>query len=316
MLRFAFFAIHTAQPQTCHFGVSAQLIDAGLNVKPIPKMGLSFREMIATRKHSFVTSFKGEVIGDLSCGRYQITSDAPVDFEGKTYSWELSAELVPGAANSIELSIDNAKVTATSESAANQKPRARDELIEQFKKYQGSVITVWTEFGHGTGFFIDESGLILTNQHVVGPSGYIAVQSDREHKIPAVLLAADSEKDIAVLWAQRSVLPNTVIAPLVKPGLGEVLAEEGERVFTIGSPLNQAKAITTGIVSRVEERAIISDININHGNSGGPLFNSLGKVIGITTFLDSAQNGPGISGIVRMFELNKRQTCCSKPVTR
>jgi len=79
------------------------------------------------------------------------------------------------------------------------------------------------------------------------------------------------------------------------------LAVEGERVFTIGSPLNQRKIITTGIVSKVESRAIISDVNINHGNSGGPLFNSLGSVIGITTFLDaSAPNGPGISGIVRI----------------
>jgi hypothetical protein len=53
-------------------------------------------------------------------------------------------------------------------------------------------------------------------------------------------------------------------------------------------------------VSKVEERAIISDININPGNSGGPLFNSLGEVVGITTFGERAGSGPGISGIVRI----------------
>lgn len=81
---------------------------------------------------------------------------------------------------------------------------------------------------------------------------------------------------------------------------------EGERVFTIGSPLSLRKILTTGIVSKVEERAIISDININPGNSGGPLFNSLGHVIGVTTFADRSQRtGSGISGIVRVEQLER-----------
>jgi hypothetical protein len=77
---------------------------------------------------------------------------------------------------------------------------------------------------------------------------------------------------------------------------------EGERVFAIGSPLSQEKILTSGIVSKVERRAIISDVNINPGNSGGPLFNSLGEVIGLTTFGENAGFGPGVSGIVRIEE--------------
>jgi hypothetical protein len=80
-------------------------------------------------------------------------------------------------------------------------------------------------------------------------------------------------------------------------------AVEGQQVFTIGSPLNQRKIMTTGIVSKVEPTVIISDININHGNSGGPLFTTAGQVVGITTFGDfTSQGGPGISGIVRIDE--------------
>lgn len=56
-------------------------------------------------------------------------------------------------------------------------------------------------------------------------------------------------------------------------------------------------------MSKVEARAIISDININHGNSGGPLFNSLGEVVGVTTFGDPDSTGPGVSGIVRFSEV-------------
>jgi hypothetical protein len=70
-------------------------------------------------------------------------------------------------------------------------------------------------------------------------------------------------------------------------------------VFTVGSPLSQRKILTSGIVSKIEPRAIISDININHGNSGGPLFSSIGEVVGITTF---RQSGPGVAGIVRIEE--------------
>jgi Trypsin-like peptidase domain len=77
---------------------------------------------------------------------------------------------------------------------------------------------------------------------------------------------------------------------------------EGERVFTIGSPLNQQKILTSGICSKIERTAIISDININHGNSGGPLFNSQGEVVGITTFKDPDAGGGGVSGIVKIEE--------------
>ena len=74
-------------------------------------------------------------------------------------------------------------------------------------------------------------------------------------------------------------------------------------MFTIGSPLNQQKVITSGIAGKIEKTAIISDININHGNSGGPLFNSQGQVVGITTFGDfTSHGGPGISGILRIDE--------------
>jgi S1-C subfamily serine protease len=288
---------------TCQFTLTAKLVDGNLNLKPIPKLKLNFREVDAITSHPIVTSFEGEIKAELPCGKYEIRSESPTVFEGKTYSWDFTYQLVGGTPNQIELSVDNAASTPVQADSPKgvQNGRVKDDLVSQFKRYEGSVVTVWSETGHGTGFFFDDSGLVLTNDHVVEGSEYIAVQSDPEHKIAAVLLAEDRDRDVAVLWAQRSALPETVIAPLANPSPGELLAEEGEKVFTIGSPLNQTKIMTTGIVSKVEKTAIISDININHGNSGGPLFNSLGRVIGITTFGDTAtEGGPGISGIVRI----------------
>jgi hypothetical protein len=75
----------------------------------------------------------------------------------------------------------------------------------------------------------------------------------------------------------------------------------GERVLAIGSPLATETILTTGLVSKVEQGAIYSDVNINHGNSGGPLFNMRGEVVGITTFGLGGMSGPGVSGIVRIY---------------
>jgi S1-C subfamily serine protease len=157
--------------------------------------------------------------------------------------------------------------------------RIKDELTTAYQKWQNSVFTVWSELGRGTGFLIDESGLILTNQHVIGPSEYVAVQFDSGRKVEAKVLSSDAQKDVAVLWAGMSPFPEAIPAPLGSKNELDGLVVEGERVFTIGSPLHQRKVLTTGVVSKVEAKAIISDININHGNSGGPLFNSLGYVL-------------------------------------
>lgn len=180
--------------------------------------------------------------------------------------------------------------------------RITDELTSSFKRLEKSVVTVWSETAHGTGFIFDNSGLVMTNQHVIGPSEYVAVQFDEKQKVFARVLATDPEKDVAVLWINLAGFPHAAPASLASTNKGEPTVIEGERVLTIGSPLNQRKVMTTGVVSKVETRAIISDININPGNSGGPLFNSLGEVVGITTFGDATKRGPGISGIVRIEE--------------
>lgn len=225
-----------------------------------------------------------------STGRYDVSPSALVTLKQA------------GASDSLIISIIEA---ANGQGQPTQKSSRRitDELTKSFARLQTSVVTVWSEIGHGTGFIFDKDGLVMTNQHVIGPSEYVAVQFDEKRKLPAVVLASNPEKDVAVLWINVEALPDVSIAPLVNVHNSEPSVVEGERVLTIGSPLNQRKIMTTGVVSKVEPRAIISDVNLNHGNSGGPLFNSLGEVVGITTFGDfSRHGGPGISGIVRIEE--------------
>jgi hypothetical protein len=115
-------------------------------------------------------------------------------------------------------------------------------------------------------------------------------------QVPAQILFRSDNADVAVLrispeLAQgRAVLPLRTQSPLV---------EAGERLIAIGYPLNQEQTMTSGIVSSIREGAIISDVNINHGNSGGPLLNMAGEVVGVNTFGDfTSQGGPGISGAI------------------
>lgn len=310
-----FAAALSAQNSTVSMKVKAVIVDRDLNQKAVPQLTVIIRKsadgnVAAEAK----TSLEGVAVVQLEPGRYTLTTPRPLEFQGQSFSWEIEVDVSANGAELV-LSNDNAKVTSA--------PRVRvtDELTSLFRKYQHSVVTVWSEFGHGTGFIIDSSGLIMTNQHVIGPSEYIAVQFDAQTKVPAVMLSKDAAKDIAVLWADLSKFTTAVPAPLSTGTAGKPSIEEGERVFTIGSPLSQRKIVTTGIASKIEARAIISDININPGNSGGPLFNSIGEVVGITTFGTSAANGPGVAGIVRIEEAfplielaNKEMGPRSKPV--
>src|SRR5262249_20972417 len=162
--------------------------------------------------------------------------------------WDIRVVIATDPA-AIELSNDNAQTGAAVDSTAPA--RLTDNLAVHFRSLQSTVFTVWSEFGHGTGFLIDKDGLILTDQHVVGPSRYLSVQFDEQRKVSAALLAADPEKDIAVLWADVSGIEDVKVATIAADDVLYPSAVEGERVFTIGSPLNQRKIMTTGIVSRI-----------------------------------------------------------------
>jgi S1-C subfamily serine protease len=287
-----------SQEEISKVKVRVILVDKDLNEKPVPHLTvvLASDSRNPDSTHEVKTDFGGNAEFQTQPGKYRMTTPKGVDFQGRHYAWETEIN-VGGESVSVDLSNDNARIT---DPPSVEPARKLDELTLMFQKYQKSVVTVWSEIGSGTGFIVDSAGLVMTNQHVIGPSELISVQFDAKRKVAAKVLAFDAERDVAVLYADLSAFPDAAAAPIATAHAGRELAVEGEKVFTIGSPLGLKKIITSGIVSKVEARAIISDVNINHGNSGGPLFNSLGEVIGITTFLLPTPNGPSISGISRI----------------
>lgn len=293
---------HTDPGSVLRLTVRAALVDKELNVKPIPRLALRiYRPADPSSVTEVRTALDGTVSVDLPPAAYRIDSARPVPYQGKAYSWHVDVVLSPRD-QSCELTNDNALIISAPETALSASDRSRDNLTDLFQKYRDGVITVWSEGARGTGFIFDRNGLILTNQHVIGASDYIAVQFDEKRKIRARLLASDAERDIAVLIADIDAFPGSIAIPLWEPSASDPPVVEGERVLAIGSPLSQRKIMTAGVVSKLEKRAIIADLNINPGNSGGPLFNSLGQVVGLTTFHESGGSGPGIAGTVRIEE--------------
>ncbi|HEY0006564.1 MAG TPA: trypsin-like peptidase domain-containing protein [Pyrinomonadaceae bacterium] len=289
--------------------IKMALVDKDLNVRPIPKFTLTVQKLDANgtidasaQALSLVTGFDGVASASVAPGSYLVKSEKPLEFGGQAYAWSVNLKVEDGKDATLELSNDNADISllAVAAPVSSTGKRRVTEEAEMFKQLREGVVTIEGELGHGTGFIVDGAGLILTNQHVISSSKEIRIQFDRQRKVRAVVLAQDPEKDVAVLWANLSACQTCTPLKIADMQSPDSSVMEGERVFTIGSPLNQQKILTTGIVSKVEPRAIISDVNINPGNSGGPLFNSLGEVIGITTFGDFAERGPGVGGIIRI----------------
>jgi hypothetical protein len=164
-----------------------------------------------------------------------------------------------------------------------------------------SVFRVLSDTGHGTGFLVDDRGLVMTNSHVIGRSRKISVEIHHKLRVPAVVIENDARRDIAIIAVAPESVSGLSPLSLAKRSMQE-LAFPGEMVFALGYPLNQDRIITQGIVSGIRDGGLISDVNINPGNSGGPLLNLDGEVIGINTFADVSRVSAGIGGSVAASE--------------
>jgi S1-C subfamily serine protease len=147
--------------------------------------------------------------------------------------------------------------------------------------------------GQGSGFILDKQGHILTNNHVIDNAQKVEVTLSDKHKYKATVVGVDKAHDLALLQINNA--PDLQPATLAE----SVNLTVGQRVYAIGNPFGLSGTMTRGIISAIRsirgpgnspiEDAIQTDAAVNPGNSGGPLLNSRGEVIGITTLI--ANNG-------------------------
>ena len=156
--------------------------------------------------------------------------------------------------------------------------------------------------GVGSGFIIESNGLILTNAHVVEGANTIYVTLTDKREFKAKLLGLDKRTDIAVVKIEARDLPKLPLGDSSR-------VRVGEWVLAIGSPFGLENTVTAGIVSAKSRDTgdylpfIQTDVAVNPGNSGGPLLNTAGQVIGINSQIFSRSGGyMGISFAIPIDE--------------
>ncbi|TDN67126.1 Do family serine endopeptidase [Paraburkholderia sp. BL10I2N1] len=159
----------------------------------------------------------------------------------------------------------------------------------------------------GSGFIISQDGYILTNNHVVDGANVVTVMLKDKREFPAHVIGTDKESDVAVLKIDAGTLPTVKIGD---PAQSKV----GEWVLAIGSPYGFDNTVTSGIISAKSRNMsdenytsfIQTDVPVNPGNSGGPLFNMKGEVIGINSMIYSRTGGfQGLSFAIPIDEAIK-----------
>ena len=218
----------------------------------------------------------------------------------------------------------NDKIAAVQKEASKQsagtvgRPLASGEYLTPGEVYERNVnavvaVTVqiegYDDYGRatsglasGTGFFITADGYVVTNYHVIEGGTEITVTTHDDEEYSAEIVGYEANNDLAVLKVEGENLPYVTL------GKSEDLLV-GDQVVAIGNVLSTfASSLTVGYVSGVDRvvdtegvamNMIQTDVAINSGNSGGPLFNMKGEVVGITTakFSGNSSSGASIEGI-------------------
>ena len=205
----------------------------------------------------------------------------------------------PQKVEAVRLGKSDANSNAQRDAALTDEESINVRVYRQASPAVANILTKATEYdffmdpvpveGAGSGFVIDTKGYILTNNHVVEGAQTIEVVLGDQSRYPAKVVGADPRNDVALIKIE----PRK--KPLVALSLGDSSSiQVGQKVLAIGNPFGFQSTLTTGVISAIGrtvqtsqttfiDQAIQTDAAINRGNSGGPLINSRGEVIGINS---------------------------------
>lgn len=232
---------------------------------------------------------------------------------GGVAGYELATSRAATVQSAVAGQLISAPIVSRNPAVGASSPNQDTSVVDTVKLAEPAVVTIINttqtrtqrngvvpSIAEGSGFIIDQQGHIVTNAHVVDGAQQIQVVLNDGTSVNAKLIGADTVSDIAVVQISGNV-------PAYLP-LGDSSALQlGETVIAIGSPLGSYRgSVTTGVVSGLnrsvdgsgQEDLIQTDAAINHGNSGGPLLNLSGQVIGINTLVvQNTNNGDIAQGL-------------------
>ena len=162
------------------------------------------------------------------------------------------------------------------------------------KTFKEVIIQIATPWGTGTGFYVKDFNMIVTNRHVVTGTNEVVISGKNIKKTISNVLYTDPAFDLAFLE-----VPAGISFPEVKLGNSESV-QEGDTIMAIGHPYGLRFTATKGIVSKTKRQwngtdYVQIDAAINPGNSGGPLINENNEIIGVNTFIVSEGNNLGFA---------------------
>lgn len=253
--------------------------------------------------HATVASVAPTAAGAVSQGSTPTQAQAPVGTATPPNFAQITRQYGPA--------VVNISVAGTEKVAARPGADALAQLFGQLSgQIPGQLLAPQRDVpvrGEGSGFIVSPDGIILTNAHVVKGADEVTVKLTDRREYRAKVLGADPQTDIAVIKIDARNLP------VVRFGDPRAL-EVGEWVLAIGSPFGLENTATAGIVSAKgrslpDDSAvpfIQTDVAVNPGNSGGPLFNDRGEVVGINSQIYSRTGGyQGLSFAIPIDLANK-----------
>jgi tetratricopeptide (TPR) repeat protein len=206
--------------------------------------------------------------------------------------------------NDSVLAARQASMSAIAPIPANTAQRVALTAEELVRRVAPSVATIRTFIGQGSGFIVDQRGLLLTNAHVVSGARDVAVTLADGAQYMATIVFRDESRDVAVLKIEGKGFRELLLRSAAD------VPSVGESVLAVGAPLGLQNTVTQGIVSGVRRAGDITrdaanpdpDLNlvqtdaaINSGNSGGPLIDKFGLVLGMNSFKRNAGEGLGFA---------------------
>jgi len=273
--------------------IRAVVTDAAGRSTPLARHALLISDNPPTREpRRVVTTLDGTADVRLRPGNYTVESDQAVSFEGKAYRWLQIVNVPANGESTLELTLANAlteEIEPAAAAANGAEPPPATDTSLLLRQWLDSVVEVWTPTAHASGFLVDASGLIMTNQKVVGDAASVEVQLSRSVKVAGNVIEADKERDVAVIQIDRTVMASITPVPLGCPRSSPPAVARGQELFTLSAPLRQEKGWSPGTATSTNARAIVADLHLATGGSGGPVFNDAVNIIGITTVPDARE---------------------------